>query len=285
MKLIVTHRSPDLDAIGSVWVLKRFAGENFADAKVVFVNAGEKLDIRDIADLGFSMEQTVHVDTGLGEFDHHQEDRGKQRICATSLVYDYVSALSPDLKNDEALKYLVEYTTQIDHFEDCYWENAAGLDKQLLIHNLIDGAKGLSYADDDATLHFGMQCLDAAHHSLTEQISAIKDLKEHKIEFETRWGKAVAVESGHDEVLNVSQKNGYVIAVRKDPVRGGVRIKAIPDKGIDLTPVYQKIMEQDEVGHWFFHASKTMILNGSTKSESTPSPLNLNQVIEMIKQS
>jgi len=39
-KTIVTHLSPDLDAIGAIWLLKKFASE-FADAKVEFVPIGK----------------------------------------------------------------------------------------------------------------------------------------------------------------------------------------------------------------------------------------------------
>ena len=131
MKLLVTHRSPDLDAISSVWCFTRFQASEFSDAKHAFVNAGESIDLRTAEDLGFSPEDVVHVDTGLGDFDHHQPERGMKRICATSLVYDYVSHLHPELQGDAALQFLVEYITAIDHFEECFWDNATDLKNNL----------------------------------------------------------------------------------------------------------------------------------------------------------
>ena len=43
MRRIITHKSSDLDAISSVWLLKRFY-PNWDGAEVEFVNAGEGLN-------------------------------------------------------------------------------------------------------------------------------------------------------------------------------------------------------------------------------------------------
>ena len=42
MKYIVTHTSPDMDAIASVWLLKKFLG-GWDKAEVKFVPAGDRL--------------------------------------------------------------------------------------------------------------------------------------------------------------------------------------------------------------------------------------------------
>jgi len=283
MKLLVTHRSPDLDAISSVWCFTRFHPHDFSDAKHAFVNAGETIDLRAAEDLGFAPEDVVHVDTGLGDFDHHQPERGMQRICATSLVYDYVSHLHPELQDDKALTFLVDYITAIDHFEECFWDDAANLKNNLLIQNLIDGLQRFGVQDDEALMHFGFQCLDAAHASLTAQIQAKEELRKG-IEFETKWGKGLAIETSVDEVLKLAQKSGYVIAIRKDPKRGDIRIKAVPGKDIDLTPVYRKVTAKDIIGRWYFHPGKTMLLNGSSKEMNRkPSPLTLQEIIDIFQ--
>jgi len=124
-KLIVTHHSPDLDAIGSVWLLHRFDFQHYADAQTAFVDPGSTLNPSEAERLGFQMHQVIHVDTGLGEFDHHQPERGHDHICATSLVFDYAARLHPELKNDQALNFLVEYITETDHFEELYWPDSS----------------------------------------------------------------------------------------------------------------------------------------------------------------
>lgn len=283
MKLLVTHRSPDLDAIASVWMLTRFHAIEFADSKHYFVNAGDSIDLRTAADLGFAPEDIVHTDTGLGEFDHHQPERGMLRVCATSLVYDYVTHMHPDLKGDKGLAFLSDYVNSIDHFEECFWPNADDLKHSLLIQNLIDGLQRFGVQDDEALLQFGFQCLDAAYASLSAEVQA-RDVISKGKEFMTPWGKGIAIESPVDEVLKLAQRMGYMVAVKKDPKRGDIRIKAVPGKGIDLTSIYEQILKIDTVGHWYFHPGKTMVLNGSSKdANKKPSPLKLEQVIELFE--
>lgn len=281
MKLLVTHRSPDLDAIASVWAFTRFHATEFSNSKHYFVNAGDTIDLRIAADMGYDIEDVVHTDTGLGEFDHHQEERGMKRVCATSLVYDYVSHLHPELQNDKALIFLVDYVNAIDHFEECNWPDSDNLKNCLLIQNLIDGLQRFGVQDDEALLQFGFSCLDAAYASLGAEIQAKEELSKG-VEFETKWGKGIAIETAVDEVLKLAQKSGYVIAIKKDPKRGDIRIKAVPGKGIDLTPIYKTVTNTDLVGHWYFHPGKTMLLNGSNKdANKKPSPLTIEQVIKI----
>ena len=53
---------------------------------------------------------------------------------------------------------------------------------------------------------------------------------------------------------------------------------------IDLTPVYEKVKELDPEASWFLHASKRMLLNGSSKNpEMRGSKLSLDEVIDVLK--
>jgi hypothetical protein len=284
MKLLVTHYSPDLDAIASCWVFKRFDSENYADAKFAYVNPGQTIDLRTAADLGFAREDITHTDTGLGIFDHHQPERGMKRVCATSLVYEYVCALHPELKEDKALAYLSDYVNAIDHFEEIYWENADDLKYQFLIQNLIDGLRLSGVTENDSIMYFGFECLDAAYASIREQIGASEALEEKGRMFETRWGRALAIETANDEAIKLGQKQGFCVVVRKDPGRGNIRIKAVPGKDIDLSPIYDAIIKRDTEGTWYFHPSKTMLLNGSSKTlDHKPTHLSLDEVMEIIR--
>src|SRR3989344_8089920 len=78
--LIVTHSNPDLDAVSAIWLLKRFI-TGWADAELAFVPAGET----------YKDDKTnrhiVHVDTGMGDFDHHQDNRD---TCAAKLILSYM---------------------------------------------------------------------------------------------------------------------------------------------------------------------------------------------------
>ena len=70
MKLIVTHFNPDLDAIASIWIIKRFL-KGWEKARVRFVPAGETYKDQPVD----SQPEILHVDTGLGELDHHQTNK------------------------------------------------------------------------------------------------------------------------------------------------------------------------------------------------------------------
>jgi hypothetical protein len=285
MKLLVTHFAPDLDAIASVWMLRRFDERNYADAKLGFVNPGETFDLRSAADLGFSPDDITHTDTGLGVFDHHQPERGMKRICATSLVFDYICDIHPEYKSDKALAYISEYVTAIDHFEENAWEGADDYKFQFMLQNIIEGLRLVGIHDDEGMCHFGFSCIDGVYAAIREQIGAQEAIEEKGNTFETKWGRALAIESANDETIKLGQKQGFVLVVRKDPGKGNIRIKAVPDKGIDLTAVADEIKSHDSVGTWYIHPAKTMLLNGSSKSNNQiPSPLTLAQVVGIIKQ-
>src|SRR5258708_39436145 len=94
MKIIVTHISPDWDAITSVWLIKKYLS-GWQEAKVEFVPAGEKLagsklDVENASNPIEKIEENevIHVDTGLLPLDHHQTS--DQKVCAASKTWDFV---------------------------------------------------------------------------------------------------------------------------------------------------------------------------------------------------
>lgn len=324
MRKIVTHKSSDIDAICSVWLLKRFY-PNWDGAEVVFVNAGEGIEGHSASESGdFSKAieviddaETIHVDTGLGALDHHQT--ADNNTCGASLTLQYVLN-NPDSnlhKHDikkEAVKRIVELVIDDDHFQEIYYPDANHDIYEFGVVAIIQGYK-LNHQKDDASLvEFVMEILDAILQNLEKKIWAEQEIKEKGIEFESKWGKALGIETINDEVLKFAQMQGYRLAVRKDPNGGFVRIKAIPDRrrasgnvilgrettpesnrswtsqddeynlGIDLTSAYDKLKELDPEASWFLHASKRMLLNGSTKNpEMKGSKLDLQRVIDILR--
>lgn len=284
-KLLVTHHAPDLDAIGAVWMLKRFDSQHFAAAKIAFVNPGDSITLENAERLGHQLHEVTHVDTGFGEFDHHQPKRGHERICATSLTFDHASKIHPELKDDQALKWLVEFITDIDHFGEIHWPDASHYRYLTMIHELIKGLEHIDLHDDDSQLHFGMDCLDSLYASLTVRIKAEEIIKTDGQEIELPAGKAMGVETSNDDTIKVAQKQGYVLVVRKDPKLGNIRIKVRPDSELELKELHTKILETDKKGTWFYHPSGKMLINGSRKhKDQAPSPLSLGEVISFIKE-
>ncbi len=284
-KLIVTHHAPDLDAIGSVWLLKKFDTQHYGDAKVAFVNPGDQITAMEAEQHGVMLSQVVHVDTGLGEFDHHQPERARQHICATSLVYDYIVEVHPELKDDDALKSLVELVTDIDHFGEIDWPDASHPRYEMMIHQVIRGLEFIYLNDDDAQIHFGFTCLEGLYSSLKQHVKAQQIIDTEALFFNIKEGKAMAVESRNDDTMKLAQKQGIVLVVRKDPEQGNIRIKARPDSTIELKPLHDAILKLDSRGTWYYHPGGKMLVNGSRKHTSqTPSPLSLTQIVTLVKE-
>ena len=283
-KLIVTHHAPDLDAIASSWLLKTFATQHYGNAKFAFVNPGDKIEPAAIKELQISPADVVHVDTGLGRFDHHQPERGHDHTSATSLVYTYLCQLHPELEQDQALELLTEFVTDIDHFEEIYWPEADHHRYNFMLHEIIRGLEFVELHDDDSQLHFGFTCLDGVYSTLKQHVKAKDILKEKAEYFHIKLGKCMAVETRNDDTLKLAQKYGSIIVIRKDPTEGHIRIKARPDAELNLKALADEIALVDKTGTWYYHPSGKMLINGSRKHRSQkPSPLSLAQVIELVK--
>jgi hypothetical protein len=283
-KVIVTHHAPDLDAVGAVWLLKRFDAQHFATAKVAFVNPGEVITPQELQEIDMTDAEVVHVDTGQGEFDHHQPDRGHLMICATSLVYDFICDRYPDQKDDAALKALVEFVIQIDHFQEIHWPDAANLRYNFMVHELLHGMESQEPHDDDSMMQFGMTCLDCAYHSMGLELRAQELIVEKGHEFTLQGHRSLSIETENEATIKVAQKQGFILVVRKDPKGGHVRIKLRPDSELNLQAAYQAIIAEDHEGTWYYHPSGKMLLNGSSKHRNqTPSPLSLERVVELLE--
>ena len=294
MKIIVTHSSPDWDAISSVWVLKRFL-PGWENASIQFVPAGQRVaPFRgESAIEKIGNDEVIHVDTGMGPLDHHQTS--DKSVCGASRSWDFVKSQNPEftVQNEktkdkiEAIDRIIRVVVAIDHFQEVFWPDAAADYQEFSLLGLLDGLKIQKPNDDDFYAVFGMECLDALVHQFENRIWAEREIAKGK-EFETRFGKGIAYETINDTVIKLSQKMGYVIVVRKDPRKGYVRIKARPAQGekdnVDLTLAYEQLSKMDPQATWFLHVSKKMLLNGTPKNPAmVPTTLRLDQIVNVVK--
>lgn len=286
MKLLVTHCAPDIDAITSVWIFKRFDPQRFADARVGFVPAGTKMDAGVAAlEFGVQLEDVVHTDTGLGEFDHHQPEQAMRRVCASSLVYEEVCKTHPEHKDNWALEQIVEHALIDDHFEDYFWKDREDVKHLFSIGPILRGLEFTGMHTDETQLNFGMKCLDGIYAALRERRKAMLEVEEKGITFDSPWGRAIALPTSNQAVLKYAQLLGFNVVIQKDPKTGHVRIKAAPLPEIDLTSLYEKVMAEEQKsknpGTWFFHNGRHMLLNGSRKAigRHAPSSLSLETLI------
>lgn len=309
MKVIVTHTSPDWDAITSVWVLKRFL-PGWENAHVDFVSAGNRLEHSKATDDALENvggKEVIHVDTGLGPLDHHQTQ--DQNVCGASRTWAYVKAQIAKSQNGDtqkenakhvAVDRIVDVVVDVDHFQEVFWGDPAADYQEFSLLGVLEGIK-FQYPDsDDMYVTLGMQMLDALLHDFENRIWAEHEIENNEKKFQTRYGEGVAFESTNDTVMKLAQKMGFVLVVRKDPRKGYVRIKVRPQKriknydlgvmnnekgeGIDLTLAYEQLKKMDPDATWFLHVSKKMLLNGTPKNpKMIPSTLTLDQIVSVLE--
>lgn len=303
MHVIVTHASPDWDAIGSVWILKRFL-PGWENAKVEFVPAGNRSprvarkDEEATNQIVVETDDTkiIHVDTGLTPLDHHQIY--DTNICSVSRSWDYVLQQNPslhattsDAKREDkihAMERIVSYLVQLDHFQEVFWPDAGSDMHEFTLYGILEGMKGLHPDDDSYFVSWGMEILDALLKRFESRIWAEKEIAQGK-EFSTKWGKGLAIETINDSVIKLAQKMGYVVVVRKDPRKGYVRIKAVPFKegvtpDVNLRLVHDQLEKMDPEATWFLHVSNKMLLNGTPKNPKMISTkLPITQIISVLE--
>lgn len=297
VKKIVTHQGPDLDAVTSVWLIKRFMS-GWEKTGVCFVPAGETWEGQPVD----SDPNVLHVDTGLGKFDHHQLD---EDTCAAKKIFDFLrrqksrhaefssaSGIPKQVRNDkkgvrndagEALERMVEVVNDIDHFRQVFWPNATADFYEFFLEAVLDGLNLIYQDEDEKVVEFGLRALDGVYKKFQNKVWAEKILEEQGRKFKTKWGKGIGFETKNDEVISLAQKKGFKIVLRKDPKKAYVRIKARPERGIDLKEEFEKLKKADPEATWYFHPSGCMILNGSVKNPKTkPTALELKEVIEIV---
>ena len=306
MRIIVIHSSPDLDAITSAWLIKRFL-PGWEDAVVRFVPAGERIlnsefRIQNSEDPieKIGEDEVIHADTGLGPLDHHQT--ADTNVCAASLTLDYVKRTfnnkhsTINREKAQALDRMVRVVVDIDHFKEVFWKDATSDYHEFSLIGILDGLKVQKPDQDGYYVDFVMQCLDAVLHEFENRIWAEREIEEKGKKFKTRFGRGIGFETINDTVIKLSQKMGYVIVIRKDPRKGYVRVKAKPSQiengklkmengDIDLTLVYEKLKKIDPDATWFLHVGKKMLLNGSVKNpKMRPTKLSLDYIIKVLKE-
>lgn len=275
-KVIVTHIFPDLDAIGAAWLLVRF-DPDFSETGFSFVPAGETLN-HEAAD---SDPTIVHVDTGMGRFDHHQ--LGLKTSAAELVFKDLSQRYLIDTRHLAAVERLIKLITAIDNFEECYWPEAAADRYDLSLSEIINNLKISGKLNDTELVYQGMILLDAALTGFLIKCKVEEEVRVGK-KFNSVWGRSLAVESKHSLLSKLAQKMGFDLVIRKEPKTGFVSIKSRPRLTVDLAPLYEKLRRADPKASWFFHQSRHIIVNGSRHNpEVKASNLSLEEIIKEVE--
>lgn len=276
MKTIVTHISPDLDAIASTWLIKRYLPD-WESAEHAFVPAGETYEGK-AADID---PDIIHVDTGMGKFDHHQLS---ERTSATKRVFDYLAGEGYIKEKDlDALEHMVAFITEIDNFGEVHFPDPTNIRYTFCLHEFIYPLRS-SFSSDKELMYMVMLIIDSILFTEKNNLRAEEEIKEGVV-MSTAWGKSLVMETKNEAAVKYALKKGFEMVVRRDPESATIRIKTQPNKKYDLTPLHKKIVKADPKATWFLHASKNMLLNGSSKNpNSVPSSLTLHGLIEILKE-
>lgn len=274
-KIIVTHSSPDFDGIPAIWLLKKFHPD-FKNARVEFVPAGTTYNNEPVD----SNPDIVHVDTGMGRFDHHQSD---DFTCGAQLVYEWLLK-EGYIKDDEALERMIKVITELDHAYDAYrWPEPSSDRWEFNLHSVLTGWKMMYGREDDKYIDLTIQGLEAVYLLMKQKVKAEEEVEKGE-KFKTRWGEGVAIYTANDSVLDAAIKGGYAVVVRKDPGKGYIRVTGSNAHDVDLTKAYEDLKKADGEATWFLHASKKLLRNGSTRNPTMkPTKLELAEVIKILE--
>lgn len=261
---IVGHLAPDLDCLTAIWILARFGGRE--DADLVFVPAGTTLNDQRVD----SDPSIIHVDTGGGQFDHH--DTSDQTICAAELVRRTVAP------HDPILQRLVAQVCRIDHA-------AVGGTYQPIFFNITSLIAGYNSLYPHYPHHVAQAMLpnfDAWYEHETRQLR-LEQAFTRRMEFSTRWGMGIAMESTDGGSSRLAYRQGAILYAYRDG-RGYMGVAAQSRSTVDLHPVYQELQRVDSAADWYLHPSHRLLLCGTAKAPvRNLSRLSLEELVAVIK--
>lgn len=264
--LIVGHLAPDLDCLTAIWLLIRFGGA--ADAELLFVPAGTTLDGQP-PDADPSI---IHVDTGGGCFDHHQ--CADLDLSSAELIR---RAIVPD---DPVVQRLVRQVTQIDHAD----VQGARLPLYFNVNDLIAGYNALYPNHPQLVAQAMLPNLDAWYEHEARQ-SRLENAFGARLEFYTRWGLGIAMQSIDGASSRLAYGQGAVLYVYRDG-RGYMGIAARSRSRVDLAPVYEDLKRVDGHADWYLHPSHRLLLCGTAKAPPRQvSSLSLEELVDVLRSS
>ncbi|OGE38334.1 hypothetical protein A3B45_00790 [Candidatus Daviesbacteria bacterium RIFCSPLOWO2_01_FULL_39_12] len=267
MGTLITHINPHLDDVFAIWLLKKYDSK-YAEYEVDFISATHDKG-------GEETEERVFVGTGGGKFDEHKEGL---KTCAGSLVFDYLKnegLLPKDELAVKALEEMVEWNKKIDMGTipiEAYDEFSV----PAFIRSR-DNKKESSLKD----VQLGSEILDRILRVLKKKQQSSVDWQE-RVEFQTRFGKTVAVKSNTID-RPFCKRAGGDLFILLSPKYHGVQFFT-PSQSLDLSPIYEKVKKMDPEADWFLHQSHHMVLCGSSAApDAKPTRLSFDELVEVVK--
>ena len=262
-KTLVTHINPHLDDIFAIWLYKKYMSD-FSDAPVEFISASKEAAAQS--------QDKIFIGTGGGDFDEHKEGLD---TCAGTLVFEKVKVNITDDLTLKALDEMVKWNRLIDtgKMEVKDWEE---FEVASFIRPL-DGAE----ENSQKAVELGSEILNRILEVLKRKQQSILDWEE-RVEFESKFGKSIAVKS---ETVNreFCRQMGGDLFLIYDPKQNSVQFFT-PSFEIDLEPIYKELREKDPSASWFLHQSHHMVICGSGSApDFQKTKLSFDSLIEVAK--
>lgn len=267
MKTLVTHINPHLDDISAIWIFKKFHPE-FKDAEIEFITASRDAAVKE------ENEDKVFLGTGGGKYDEH---KGDLEDCAASLVWKDIKAkgLGPEKEAEvKALDELIEWNRLIDLGKGTNYDFGP-YSVQAFIRS-----KESTQEDSLKSLELGEEILDRILELLIKVKQSEKDW-ENRVEFQSKFGKSVAVDSKTVDRSFVRDK-GFEMVLMYDSEFKSAQFFT-PSFSIDLEPIYKKLIEKEPNSGWFLHQSHHMVICGSSSAPEHKTGLSFEELVEIAK--
>ncbi len=219
-------------------------------------------------------EEKIFFGTGGGKFDEH---KGDLEDCAASLVWKNIK--NSDLKpSDEvelkALDDLIEWNRLIDLGKGTNYDFGP-YSVQAFIRS-----KESTQESSLVSLKLGEEILDRILELLKNVKQSEKDW-ESKVEFESQFGRSVAVSSETVD-RSFTRDKGFNLVLMFDPEFKSAQFFT-PSFDIDLEPIYKKLIEKEPDSGWFLHQSHHMVICGSSSAPEHKTDLSFDELIEIAK--
>lgn len=211
--MIVTHTAPDLDAIASVWLLRRYGGQ--ALVPVAFVNTGAP-DPAVLAQASAVVDTGREYDPARNRFDHHQD---AALSSAAMLVWTHLHQGLP-----RESRYELEIAHEIISLVDAgdRGQPEAGESRRLGLHALYAG--GRPDGDDAGSLAWGCQLLDAAMATAMRRAEG-RRLLDHSIVYQSADGLLVALRNAPREASAAAFERGARIVAFADYTANAIGVQ------------------------------------------------------------
>ncbi len=274
-KVFVTHRKPHLDEVTAAWLLRKY-DPAMRDCEFLYIaNTPTGGDVP-------AGEQYVPVGVGRGKFDEHGRQAGQS---ACQLVYKDLlhRGLIP---NDEVKKKAIELVVDYTHKQDtAQWDTTDPLHTSFSIPSILRGL-AIRHAKDPSPvmMTIGMTMIDAVYANLKEFAQFLKDW-DHRIEFESIWGKAVGVQSTYRASDSFAYHHGFQLRVQTDPTKPYGDFRGPVDSQVDLQPIYDRLNDH-EPDAWYLHQTHRILVSNSDSSLGSQRPAtkySLEQLIDLVK--